>query len=393
MLNFCTMFYSNYLTRGLALYESLLSHCKEFHLYILAFDKKAFDILNEMNLRHVTIISLVEFEDDKLLEVKPDREIGEYCWTCTPSLILYCIKNFELDECTYIDADLYFFSDPKILIDELGDGSVSIIEHRYTPGIKIDWVSKVIDSDEMKNTIFKRIDSEARDLLSVYYEKKGKKYTLKDNAINKVVKEKLINILFDAGHNLFSDFGKYCVQFMTFKNDDKGMKVLNTWRDDCLSWCYAKVEDNKFGDQKYLDTWLDYFDGVKSLENLGGGVAPWNVKQYEISKHDDMITGKEITTGKKFNMVFYHFAALRFFDVFYKLGNIILFRRKRMQYANEDFGKFPGTILDHIYKPYIRHLLKLKKAISKMDNSFDPNGNFKQYKFFENIFLKEKKRV
>ena len=85
-LNFCTLFDSYYLLKGLALHESLMKQCKsDFHLYIFLFDDKSYDILKKLNLNNVTIITLEEFEDEKLLEVKPGRSKGEYCWTCTPS--------------------------------------------------------------------------------------------------------------------------------------------------------------------------------------------------------------------------------------------------------------------------------------------------------------------
>lgn len=46
--------------------------------------------------------------------------------------MLYVLDHYDVDSCTYIDADLYFFSSPQILIDEVGDNSVMITEHRYT---------------------------------------------------------------------------------------------------------------------------------------------------------------------------------------------------------------------------------------------------------------------
>jgi len=67
MYNFCTLFDTNYLSRGVALYRSLENVCEDFHLYIFAFDNTCLDILNKMNLNKATIISLKEFEDDKLL--------------------------------------------------------------------------------------------------------------------------------------------------------------------------------------------------------------------------------------------------------------------------------------------------------------------------------------
>ncbi len=69
-LNFCTLFDSNFLPYGLALYESLLEHCKEFHLYIFAFDDESYKFLKNKNLEKAKVISLNEFEDEELLIVK-----------------------------------------------------------------------------------------------------------------------------------------------------------------------------------------------------------------------------------------------------------------------------------------------------------------------------------
>src|SRR5690554_729544 len=207
-LNFCTVFDTHYLSRGLALYESLNKHTPNFHLYIFAFNDKAYDLLTEMNLSQTTIISLAEFENEALLKVKPYRSIAEYCWTCTSSSILYCLDTFSLDHCTYLDADLYFFNSPQLLISEMGDKSVMITEHRYTPRY---------DQSEIS--------------------------------------------------------GKYCVQFMYFKNNDEARKVLNWWVEACIDWCYATPEDGKFGDQKYLDDWCQRFEGVHVLQHRGGEIG------------------------------------------------------------------------------------------------------------------------
>lgn len=129
---YCTLFDSYYLNRGLVMQKSLLEKCNNFHLYIFAFDKVSYNILKSLNLQKTTIISLEEFENDDLKRIKPGRTKGEYCWTCTPSTILYCIEKFNLPGCTYLDADLCFYDDPTALIDEMGSNSVLITEHRYT---------------------------------------------------------------------------------------------------------------------------------------------------------------------------------------------------------------------------------------------------------------------
>lgn len=282
MYNYCTLFDSAYLSRGLAMYESLKSYACAFHLYIFAFDERSFKTLYKLNLEHVTVIKLADFEDESLLAVKGSRSKGEHCWTCTPSVIKYCLDNYQLDHCTYLDADLYFFNDPAVLLEELGGKSVLITEHRYTP-----------------------------------------KYDQSETS------------------------GIYCVQFMTFRNTVEGMAVLSWWRDACIDWCYAKAEDGKFGDQKYLDDWPARFAGVHVLKNPDGGVAPWNVQQYDLS-HD------------YFNIVFYHFHDFKF------LSN------DRVDLGHYELSDKAKSL---IYKPYINKLLKVELNLKQAGfGDFDCHG-------------------
>ncbi len=273
-MNYCTLFNSQYLSRALALYRSLLACAKDFHLYVFTFDESAYTILKTLQLEHVTVISLQEFETTDLLQVKPTRTIAEYCWTCTSSVILHCLEKFKLKEVCYLDADLYFWQDPALLLEEAKAYSILLTEHRYT-----------------------------------------KEYD----------------------HSKVS--GKYCVQFMYFKNDIAGLEALNWWREACLEWCFNRVEPGRFGDQKYLDDWLIRFNNVKVLEHLGGGVAPWNVQQYQIS--NELSFTLQNRAGEVFPLVFYHFHALKF------INNRV------------DFGayKLSKEIKKVIYVPYVKALL------------------------------------
>jgi len=297
MINFCTLFDSHYLLRGLAMYKSLCKHLDDFHLYFFAFDSKCYQTLKELNLDKATIISLEEFEDPQLLAIKPTRSRAEYCWTCTPSTIRYSLDKYNLDCCTYLDADIYFFASPKILVNELGEDSVMITEHRYSPRYK------------------------------------------------KLVK-----------------FGKYCVQFMTFRNTPQGNEVLNWWRDSCLQWCYARYEDGKFGDQKYLDDWPERFECVHVLQHLGGGVAPWNVQQYDIFRKDSKLLGKVRGAENLFEIIFYHFHHLKFYDN----GELDL-----------SGYRLSENVKELIYRPYIKHLEEITCALQRIDKSIFTHGEDK----------------
>jgi len=286
MIHFCTLFDRNYLYRGLAMHESLSRYCAEFHLFILCFDDITYEVLGNMSLPHTTLITLEEFEDGELRRVKQDRTVGEYCWTCTSSLLLYVFNKYtEVQELTYLDADLMFFSSPQPLFKEMGDGSILITPHRYS-----------------------------------------RQYDQSDTS------------------------GIYCVQYLTFKRDDRGFKALNWWRERCIEWCYNRVEDGKFGDQKYLDDWPERFEGVVVSDNIGAGVAPWNVRQYKITRDGDRL----FAGGKK--IVFYHY---HFFKC-YTNG----------QY---DLGMYeiPKEATELIYRPYIAALKDVKSEVQKLDVSFD----------------------
>jgi len=289
--HFCTLFDLNYLTRGLAMYKSLKEHCSNFHLYIFAFDDKALEILNKLALDKVTVISLQKFEDDTLLALKPTRSKAEYCWTCTPSVILYVINHYPVENCTYIDADLYFYSSPNVLFDEIGDKSVLITAHRY---------AKISNREKLS--------------------------------------------------------GKYCVQFITFKNDTNGLTVLNWWRNACNEWCFNRYEDGKFGDQKYLDDWTTRFNGVHELQHLGGGLAPWNIQQYTIhEKKNKQLSFKNKQGLTIFEAVFYHFHYVRFYK-----NNLV------------DLGWFvlSGQIVRSVYCNYVNELDRAEDMVQQIEPGF-----------------------
>ncbi|MDD4082760.1 MAG: hypothetical protein PHD05_05240 [Sphaerochaetaceae bacterium] len=298
MINFCTLFDSNYIDRGIAMYRSLVRECPSAFVYIIAFDDKCYKVLKKMNLKKAKIISLKEFEDKELLKAKSNRSKVEYMWTCSSSSVYYVLKRFKLKACTYIDADLYFYSNPKVLIDELRSDSVLISEHRYTPKY-----------DQSKIS------------------------------------------------------GKYCVQFMTFKNNPLGRGVLNWWKNACLEWCYARPENGKFGDQKYLDDWLTRFKGIHVMQNLGGGVAPWNMQQYKISDKNVLSIN-----NKKVDLIFFHFHGLRI------LGKIV------------DLSPYylPKEFKDEYYGPYLNELLLIRKELLRYNldlfqNSIVPKMTLKVF--------------
>jgi hypothetical protein len=156
---FCTYFDHYYLSRGLALHYSLTQHCSSFTLWVLCLSSECYNTLKELNLPNLIPISQEDFEhgDEKLVAAKDNRSKIEYYFTCTPSLPLYILNHFpEVDLITYLDSDLFFFSNPQPIFDEIGNGSIAIIPHRFSNHLKryerngiynVGWVSFRRDSN------------------------------------------------------------------------------------------------------------------------------------------------------------------------------------------------------------------------------------------------------
>jgi len=286
---FCTLFDSNYLFKALAMYDSLEQHCPSFHLTAFCFDEEAERLLGWLALPCLSTVSLRELEtfDRELPATKDDRTRLEYCCTATPDLPLFMFASRpDLDEITYLDADLCFFADPEPLFAELGGDSVLMIPHRFPKH-------------------------------------------LRHHEVN----------------------GLFNVQFLTFRRDENGLACLQWWHDRCIEWCYFRLEETRFADQKYLDQWPQLFEGVHILRHKGGGLAPWNVSGYDVRVVGDTVMVDEDP------LVFFHFHKVRV--------------RRNGRYDWQAPG-YPvsGRVRELIYEPYLEALDDAKRRVWAVDPLF-----------------------
>lgn len=248
----CTLYNSLYLDKGLVLYDSLSKCAKDFKLYVLCMDDKCYEVLSDLNQPNHVAIRLSDFErdDEELQKAKANRSMGEYCWTCSSSLIRYILREYKHDICTYIDADMYFYRDPQILVDEMlaAGKSVMITPHRFP---------------------------------------KDKEYLAKR-------------------------VGKYCVEFNTFVNNEEGIKVLEYWRNRCLECCSNKGDGIHWGDQKYLEEFESRFDRVHVCENPGAGIAPWNVSLYKLVSKTNTNMIRYVKSSDNIHPIFFHYQGVQY---------------------------------------------------------------------------------
>lgn len=248
MRYYCTYFDANYLPAGIALIRSLASRENAtWTIYVVCLDEITRLILEKIAIPqvHCVALHLLEKGDGSLLAAKRNRSTIEYYWTLTPTILLRILDWYpEIEVLTYLDADLFFFSSPQPIFDEFSRFSVLIHEHRFPPRLL----------------------------------------------------------------HLEADAGKFNVGLLCFRRDEHGLRVLHRWREQCNSWCYARAEGGKYGDQAYLSAWPTDFEGVGVLEHVGAGLAPWNYEQYRLVPPPLGSSAPPTVNGRP--VVFYHFHAL-----------------------------------------------------------------------------------
>jgi hypothetical protein len=265
MEHYATLFDKLYLPQGLALQLSMERHLENFCLWILCMDKETHSLLSSLNLNNVRLLKIEQVETAELLSVKPERSKGEYCWTLSPFIHHFVFEaDDSVERVTYLDADLWFRKDPRAIFDELDTSGKSVLITDHNYG---------------------------------------------------------------AEYDQSSTSGQYCVQYVTFIRH-RGDEVRHWWEKRCLEWCYARFEDGKFGDQKYLDDWATRFSShVHVLQNKELILAPWNATRFPYG-----------------NSIVWHFQGLRIINkgLFY----MIFF----------GFYQLPKTTKINIYQEYLKDL-------------------------------------
>lgn len=279
MYFFATYFDKNYLSRGLVLYDSIKKNCAEFTLYVLCIDKFTSDYFHNNSFVYPEIITI------------PLSKLEEY-----DKELLNCKNNRTLIE--------YYFTLSPCL-------PLFILENFNNPHICS------LDADIM------------------FFSSPGIVFSY----LNKY------SVLITP-HNFSPElkskelFGRYNVSFQIFKKDEVGLRCLRIWRKKCIEWCYDRLEDDKFADQKYLDSWTTDFEGIYAIENSGIGVAPWNINSYTIR-----LSGKQLFVNND-QIVFYHYHRLR------------IIGKNLIKHGLSDYHvKSNRLISKYIYKPYIRDLI------------------------------------
>lgn len=259
MEHYVTLFDSLFLPQGMALHASLERHAGSYTLWVLCIDDAAFQALQKLALPNMRLLAVDDVLTDDLRRVQPTRSRAEWCWTLTPFT-----PRFVFDaeptarRVTYLDADVWLARSPQPVFEE--------------------------------------------------FEASGKAVQITEHA-------------YSPDYDQSDTSGRFCVQFMTFERCG-GEPVRSWWAERCTEWCFARFEDGKFGDQKYLDDWPNRFgEVVHVLQDRSLMQGPWNATRFPPSE-----------------AVAYHFHGLRTL----RKQRVLLTRGYRL----------PRATIAQLYRPY-----------------------------------------
>lgn len=232
---------------------SLKKYCQGAVVFVLCLDELASDVLNSLQIDGCICVPISLVESDVVLAAKANRNIAEYCWTLSSYFTAWLMENHS-------EVDLITYLDADLMF----------------------FSSPEALFDEMK-----------------------------DASIG-IMEHRFIPRL-----KQLESKGRFCVEWVSFRRDAQGLACLYRWRDQCLEWCYDRLEDGRMGDQKYLDAWPQDFSRTHILMHLGAGVAPWNYSNYTYRQNS-----KGQIRVDDVPLIFFHFHQFQLIDdgSFYRIS-------------------------------------------------------------------------
>ena len=217
---FCTYFDSNYYTYAVALSKSLEQNVEDYVLYILGMDEMCEKILKKTPLPNSILYSHEALKSFKpvLKLLQIERTTAEYFFTCSAQVCEFILSR-----------------NPNIDI--------------------LNYIDVDLCFFSSPEPIFNELGNASIGII---------KHNFHWTAKSKI------------------KYGIYNVGWISFRNDKIGLKCISDWSDDCINWCYQRLENNLYADQKYLDLWPKKYKGLKVIKNKGANLAIWNIKNYKI---------------------------------------------------------------------------------------------------------------
>jgi hypothetical protein len=293
--HYCTYFDRNFLVQGLALWRSLAQQDRDSVLWVLALDGFTAEVLRRIGGTWLRVVTLPELEtgDPALAAARANRSLVEYYFTLSPCWPRWLLtRQPDISRITYVDADMLFFADPEPVLSAMDTAAASVL---ITAHRFPPWLR--------------------------HYERHG----------------------------------RFNVGLQSFRNDDVGRACLDEWRASCLAWCYDRLEEGRYADQKYLDAWPQRLGrSLLVLPHPGVNLAPWNWMNHRFEFGEGLVVDGE-------PLVLFHFARFRALqgDWWWQSGQL-------------DYGVMPWRLRQTLYGAYWHALQAARREIKQLHPEWEP---------------------
>ena len=279
---FCTKFDHRYLDRGLALYDSLQRLVPGCQFHVLALSGECAKFLEAAGLPHLHVVTTEDLcrLEPRLEVCKSDRNKASFVFTQTPFLVLHALQSTIAGGCL-----------------------------------------TYIDADTYFFSSPEAVIAGAGDYDTC-----------------------LTRHNFAAHWEPTDLFGEFNTGWVGFRHTRGGVACAEWWAERCLEWCHDRPEGGKFGDQKYLEGFLDQPARVAILDTPGVNCAPWNASNRRFARRScrTYVDGQEL--------VHFHFSLME------RIGSFCVAPRFEQQLVRNS----PG-LARYVYSPYSR---KLRAAVN-----------------------------
>lgn len=282
----CTYFDSGYLSRALVLHDSLVATGLDFRLTALCLDSPARDAVQELGVASFRALGLPELED------------------ADPAL--------RAVRPTRTTHEYYFTLGPSLM--------------RY-----------LLERDGPDHLTYLDADM-------CFYSSPQPLFDESVGAATVIVGHRFPDRL-----RHLEETGRFNVAWVGFDNQPAGLACLEWWRERCLEWCFDRVEDHRYADQKYLDEFPLRFERVHELQHPGTDVAPWNVDDPPLEWD-----GQRFTVGGQ-PLIFFHFQGFRHVGRFLADPNLAV------------YGNRATPAVARLCRQYARKLQSTSSAIARVD--------------------------
>jgi hypothetical protein len=275
--HYCTYFDSNYLPRGIAMIRSLHRQDSNAHIYVLCLDDATYEVMTSSD-ENVSLIHIKELlaADTELKLARENRTLIEWYFTITPCIVNYLIQKNPSIHNLYYIDSDLYFYSPIQLL----------IDESKTSSVQV---------------IEHRFPPQLQHLLV---------------------------------------YGRFNVGWVGFSNSGEGLDLIQDYRKLCIDWCYDKIEDDRYGDQKYLDQWPQKFPNCVISKHPGANVAQWNIPGRTLS----VVNGAFYINNDP--LIFYHFHGVA--------------RMKSGNYVIKGDPLIVGNYFDFLYEPYLKELSEIE---------------------------------